>query len=69
MSRLSDTKLKKREPDYEAPTPIQQILASCSKMRVMSTIDLASSFWQVLMKENTEIIPPSHIKGRCTDSK
>ena len=38
-------------PDYEGPPPINEILARCSNIKVMSTIDLANSFWQIPLKE------------------
>ena len=38
-------------PDYEGPPPINEILARCSNIKVMSTIDLTNSFWQVPLHE------------------
>ena len=38
-------------PDYEGPTPIQEILARCGSMKYLSTVDLTSSFWQVPLKK------------------
>lgn len=35
------------KPQYEGSTPINEILASCSGTKIMSSIDLRHSFWQV----------------------
>lgn len=34
-------------PDYEGSIPVNEILASCSGIKIMSSIDLKNSFWQV----------------------
>lgn len=35
------------KPDYEGSAPVNEILSSCSGIKVMSSIDLRNSFWQV----------------------
>lgn len=39
-------------PDFEEPLPVQEILAQCSKMKVMSMTDLVSGLWKVPLKEH-----------------
>lgn len=38
-------------PDFEGPPPINEILARCGQMNIMSTIDLKSKFWQIPLQE------------------
>ena len=48
-------------PDYEGVSPINEILARCSEMRYLSTVDLSSSFWQVPLKEECRKLSLIHI--------
>ena len=52
-------------PDYEGPTPIQEILARCSNMKYLSTIDLTSSFWQVPLKQQCRDYTAFLYEGKC----
>ena len=52
-------------PDYEGPTPIQEILARCSNMKYLSTIDLTSSFWQVPLKQQCRNYTAFLYEGKC----
>jgi len=40
-------------PDYEGPLPIQELLANCGGIRIMSSIDLRSSFWQIPLHQES----------------
>lgn len=37
-------------PDYECAPPINELLTNCGNIKIMSTIDLRSSFWQIPLK-------------------
>lgn len=52
-------------PDYEGPPPINEILANCGKMNIMSTIDLTSSFWQIPLEESCRNYTGFLYKGKC----
>lgn len=52
-------------PDYEGPSPINEILAKCSKVRIMSTIDLTSSFWQVPLAQECRNYTGFMYEGKC----
>lgn len=52
-------------PDYEGPPPINEILAQCSSMRIMSTIDLTISFWQVPLREECRDFTGFLYDGKC----
>ena len=52
-------------PDYEGPPPINEILARCSNIKVMSTIDLTNSFWQIPLKENCRNYTGFLYEGKC----
>lgn len=52
-------------PDYEGPSPINEILAKCNNVRIMSTIDLTSSFWQVPLKKECRKYTGFMYEGKC----
>lgn len=52
-------------PDFEGPPPINEILAQCKNMKVMSTIDLTSSFWQIPLKEECRDFTGFLYDGKC----
>lgn len=52
-------------PDHEGPISINELLASCPRMNVMSTIDLTSSFWQIPLKEECRDYTGFLYNGRC----
>ena len=39
-------------PDYEGAIPINEVLTKCGNNKVMSTIDLRSSFWQIPLHQD-----------------
>lgn len=51
-------------PDYEGAPPINEILANCGGMKVMSSIDLRSSFWQIPLKRECRDYTGFLYKGR-----
>lgn len=55
-------------PDYECTVPINEILAHCSEIKIMTSINLKNSFWQIPLKTvKVEILLDSSIKARRTD--
>ena len=45
--------------------PINEVLASCGDISVMSSIDLTSSFWQMPLAEECQHFTGFLYKGRC----
>lgn len=52
-------------PDYEGPPPINEILARCSGIKIMSTIDLTNSFWQIPLKKECRDYTGFLYEGKC----
>ena len=52
-------------PDYEGVSPINDILARCSEMKYLSTVDLTSSFWQVPLKSECRNFTAFMYEGKC----
>lgn len=52
-------------PDYDGPSPINEILAKCGNIHIMSTIDLTSSFWQVPLRQDCRNYTGFMYEGRC----
>lgn len=52
-------------PDFEGPPPINEILARCGQMNIMSTIDLTSSFWQIPLQEECRNYTGFLYNGKC----
>lgn len=41
------------QPDFEGAIPVNEVLARCNKIKVMSSIDLTCSFWQIPLAEES----------------
>ena len=52
-------------PDYEGAIPINEVLANCGNIKVMSSIGLTSSFWQIPLAEECHDFTGFLCKGRC----
>lgn len=52
-------------PDFEGAVPVNEVLANCGGIKVMSSIDLTSSFWQVPLAEDSRDFTGFLYKGRC----
>ena len=52
-------------PDYEGALPINEILAKCGNIKVMSTIDLRSSFWQIPLHRECRDFTGFLYEGKC----
>ena len=52
-------------PDHEGTIPIDQVLASCGRVKVMSSIDLTSSFWQIPLAKESRDYTGFLYKGKC----
>lgn len=52
-------------PDYEGAIPINELLGSCGKIQVMSSVDLTSSFWQMPLEEASRDYTAFMYKGKC----
>ena len=52
-------------PDHEGALPINEVLASCGNIKVMSSIDLTSSFWQIPLAEDSPDFTGFLYKGKC----
>lgn len=52
-------------PDNEGPPPINKILARCSNIKIMSTVDLTSGFWQVKLKKKYWDYTGFLYEGKC----
>lgn len=51
-------------PDFEGSPSVNEVLAKCSAMTIMSTIDLRSSFWQIPLKESCRDYTGFMYKGK-----
>lgn len=51
-------------PDYEGAIPVNELLANCGGMKIMSTIDLRHSFWQVPLKKECRDFTGFQYKGK-----
>lgn len=52
-------------PDFEGAIPVDQVLASCGKIKVMSSIDLTSSFWQIPLAPESRDFTGFMYQGKC----
>ena len=52
-------------PDHEGTIPIDQVLASCGRVKVMSSTDLTSSFWQIPLAEESRDYTGFLYKVKC----
>lgn len=51
-------------PDYEGTTPIAEILASCGGIKIMTSIDLRNSFWQMPLSRDSRCYTGFLYKGK-----
>ena len=51
--------------DNEAPVGIEEVLQKCRSIRVMSTIDLRSSYWQIPLREESKKYTAFSVFGKC----
>ena len=42
------------QPDRDGPEEMEEVLRKCSNMKVMSSVDLTASFWQVPLEKNSK---------------
>lgn len=52
-------------PDYEGAIPVNEVLSRCGQIRVMSTIDLTSSFWQIPLDPESRNFTGFIYDGKC----
>ena len=52
-------------PDFEGAIPINEVLTRCGNIKVMSTIDLRSSFWQIPLYQECRDYTGFLYEGKC----
>lgn len=52
-------------PDHEGAIPINEVLSRCGDIKVMASIDLTSSFWQVPLAEESRDVTGFLYNGKC----
>ena len=54
--------------DYESAEPTEVLFQRCEGSKIMSTIDLSSSFWQIPLAEESKKYATFLHEGRFTNS-